>query len=81
MRTLNPNPKAIDLPEFTHDGKAIVYPVRENASDTLWLQPLDSTRGRQITNFSTDTIKQSQFSPTGKNLGVLCEHNESDVVL
>jgi hypothetical protein len=41
MHTLNPNPKAIDLPEFAHDGKAIVYPVREKGSDNLWLQPLD----------------------------------------
>jgi Tol biopolymer transport system component len=81
VRTLNLNPKAIDLPEFTHDGKAIVYPVRENGSDNLWLQPLDGTRRRRITNFSTDSIKQFQFSPDGKNLGVLREHNESDVVL
>jgi hypothetical protein len=27
------------------------------------------------------SIKQFQFSPNGKNLGVLREHNESDVVL
>ena len=81
LRMLDSDPRAVIVPEFTHDGKAIVYPVRENGTDNLWLQPLDGAPGRQITNFSTDSITQFQFSPDGKYLGVLREHNESDVVL
>ena len=49
--------------------------------DNLWLQPLDGSRGRQITTFQTDVIANFEFSPDGKTLGVFREHIESDVVL
>jgi eukaryotic-like serine/threonine-protein kinase len=81
-RMLDPEPRAIGMhPDFTRDGKAVVYPIRENGADNLWLQPLDGTPGRQITNFSADSIQKFEFSPDGKKLGVLRAHNESDVVL
>jgi serine/threonine protein kinase len=73
--------RAVSSLEFTRDGAAVVYPVRDNGADNLWLQPLDGSRGAQITNFSTDSISEFQFSPDGKNLGVLRAHNEADVVL
>src|SRR5256885_16351588 len=34
------------------------YPIRENEVDNIWVQPLDGSRGRQITNFDSE---QSQF--------------------
>ena len=80
-KVLNPDPRAVGTPEFTRDGTAVVYPIRENGTDNLWLQPLDSTLGRQITNFLTDLTGQFQFSPDGKKLGILRVHNDSDVVL
>jgi hypothetical protein len=49
--------------------------------DNLRQQPLDGGSGRQITNFDSDTIRIAQYSPDGKNLGVLQVHAESDVVL
>jgi eukaryotic-like serine/threonine-protein kinase len=58
-----------------------VYPIRESGVDNLWLQPLDGSRGRQITNFESDGIQNFRFSPDGKTLGVFREHTESDVVL
>jgi len=78
---LDPDPRIADAPQFTPDGKAIVYSIRENGVDNLWLQPLDGSRGRQITNFQSDAIRIFQFSPDGKTLGVLRSHTESDVVL
>lgn len=66
---------------LTPDGKAVIYPIRENGVDNLWLQPLDGAQGRQITNFSSDAINMLEFSPDGKTLGVLRSHLESDVVL
>ncbi len=80
-RMLDPDPRIADAPQFTPDGKAIVYSIRENGVDNLWLQPLDGSRGRQITNFQSDAIRIFQFSPDGKTLGVLRSHVESDVVL
>jgi Tol biopolymer transport system component len=80
-RMLDPDPRVADAPQFTPDGNAVVYPIRENGTDNLWLQPLNGSAGRQITNFKSDTIASFRFSPDGKSLGVLRSHAESDVVL
>jgi serine/threonine protein kinase/Tol biopolymer transport system component len=81
QRMLDPDPRISGPPGFTPEGKALVYPIRENGVDNLWLQPLDSSPGRQITNFGSDTINMFEFSPDGKTLGVMRSHTESDVVL
>ena len=81
VQLLDPDPRIANGPLFTPNGKAVVYPIRENGVDNLWLQPLDGSRGRQITNFKSDTIQTFHFSPDGKRLGVFRTHTESDVVL
>jgi serine/threonine protein kinase/Tol biopolymer transport system component len=81
VRLLDPDSRVAQNPQFTPDGSAVVYPIRENGVDNLWLQPLDGSRGRQITAFETDLIEAFHFSPDGKSLGVFREHDESDVVL
>jgi Tol biopolymer transport system component len=80
-RMLDPDPRVADAPQFTPDGNAVVYPIRENGTDNLWLQPLDGSRGRQITNFTSDTISTFRFSPDGNTIGLLRSHTKSDVVL
>jgi serine/threonine protein kinase len=81
VRWIDPDPRITTNPIFTPDGKAIVYPARQNAVDNLWQQPLDGGRTRRITNFDADTIRVAQYSPDGKTLGVMQVHVESDVVL
>ena len=66
---------------FTPDGKALAYAIRENGVDNIWLQPLDGSPGRKITNFNADQITDMHWSPDGKALGVLRTHSDSDVVL
>ena len=84
-RMIDPDPRIaariISWPQFTPDGKAVVYPIRENDVDNVWLQPLDGSPGRQITAFKSDSIKNVSFSPDGTRLGVFRTHTESDVVL
>jgi hypothetical protein len=80
-RMLDPDPRVSSGPQFTPDGKAVVYPIRENGTDNLWLQPLDGSGGHQITEFKSDAISWFQFSPDGKTLGLLRSHIESDAVL
>ena len=80
-RMIVPDPRITGPPHFTLDGKAVVYQITENGVANLWLQPLDGSRGRQITNFQSDLIAEFEFSPDGKTLGVLRSHIESDVVL
>jgi eukaryotic-like serine/threonine-protein kinase len=80
-RLLDPNPHISAGPQFTFDGKAVAYPVRENGVDNVWGQPLDGTAGRQITEFDAEQILFLHWSPDGKNLGILRGHTDSDVVL
>ena len=81
VRLLDPNPAVADAARFTPDGKALVYPITHEGVDNLWMQPLDGSAGRQITNFKSDQIIGAQFSPDGKNLAVLQRRTEADVVL
>jgi eukaryotic-like serine/threonine-protein kinase len=66
---------------FTPDGKSIAYPVSNNGIDNIWIQPLDGSARKQITNFTSEQITSFHWSPDGKSLGVLRSHSESDVVL
>ena len=47
---------------FSRDGKAVIYPIRDHDVENLWLQPLDGSPGKQITNFKSERIRR-QLSP------------------
>ena len=66
---------------FSHDGKAVVYPVSAAGVDNLWSQPLDGSPGKQITQFSAEQISDFHWSPDGTQLGLVRGHTDSDVVL
>ena len=80
-RFLDSNPHASAGPQFTPDGKALAYPVRENGVDNLWIQPLDGSAGHSITKFDSEQILSFDWSADGKNLGILRGHTDSDVIL
>jgi len=81
-RLINADPRiAGNGIQFTPDGKVLAYAVRENGVDNVWLQPLDGSPGRRITNFNSDQIVDLCWSPDGKNLGILRSRSDSDVVL
>jgi eukaryotic-like serine/threonine-protein kinase len=80
-RLLDVNPHISGGVQFTPDGKAVVYPIRENGVDNLWVQPLDGSAGHQITHFASEQIDSFHWSPDGKTLALLRGHSESDVVL
>jgi serine/threonine protein kinase len=67
---------------FSPDGKGLVYPVRNGDVDNLWLQPLDGSPGKQLTNFTSEHIGDSfGWSLDGSKLAVIRGHVDSDVVL
>jgi Tol biopolymer transport system component len=80
-RFLDPDWRIAGEPEFTPDGKAVIYPIIENGVQNLWLQPLDGSLCRQITSFPSDSIQAYHYSSDGKTLAVMRVHTESDVVL
>jgi serine/threonine protein kinase len=73
-------PRGEDV-HFAQDGKAVVYPFRDQDVDNLWLQPLDGSPGKQITNFKSEHIWDFHWSFDGKKLGLVRGHTDSDVVL
>jgi Tol biopolymer transport system component len=66
---------------FAHDGKGIVYPVRDGDTDNLWLQHFDGSPGKQLTDFKSERIRDFDYSFDGKQLAVIRGHRESDVAL
>jgi Tol biopolymer transport system component len=82
------NPKIVDFERprsgilrFSLDGKAVVYPTRENGVDNLWLQPLTGSKGHSITDFKSERIYDFHWSFDGKQLALVRGHNDSDVVI
>ncbi len=67
--------------QFTPDGKAVAYAIRENGVDNVWVQPLSGSAGHPITDFKSEQIWSFRMSPDGKSLAVLRGHYDSDVVL
>ncbi|MGO8796632.1 MAG: protein kinase domain-containing protein [Candidatus Sulfotelmatobacter sp.] len=69
------------LLHFSRDGRAVVYPVRDNGIDNLWEQPLDGSKGKAITNFTAEHIYDFHWSFDGKQLAMVRGHTDADVVL
>jgi eukaryotic-like serine/threonine-protein kinase len=72
--------------QYSPDGKAIEYVVRENGVDNIWRQPLDASvgndsAGKWETMFKSEHIGRFQWSPDGKRLALVRGHTDSDVVL
>ena len=63
------------------DGKAVVYPASDQDTDNLWLQPLDGSPGKQLTNFKSEHILDFHWSFDGSKVGMIRGHTDSDVVL
>ena len=59
----------------------MLYPFRDQDAENLWLQPLDGSPGKQITNFKAEQIMDFHWSLDGSKLGMVRGHTDSDVVL
>ncbi len=81
LRLIDVSPHVSSGVQFTPDGKAVAYSIRENGVDNLWVQPLNGSFAHPITNFNSEQTKTFHWSPDGKNLALLRDHSESDVVL
>jgi Tol biopolymer transport system component len=80
-RMLNFERPRFGLLRFARDGKAVVYPVRENGVDNLWLQPLDGSKGKQLTDFTAEHIYDFHWSFDGKQIAMVRGHTDADVVM
>ena len=78
---LPPDDRIAGPVSFMLDGKAVIYPIRQNGVDNIWLEPLDGSVGRQVTEFASGQIAVARPSSNRKYLGVLRYMTEADVVL
>jgi len=76
-----PNAPSNNGLRFTPDGKGVAFTVSERGVDNIWVQPLDGSRGKRITNFASQLIIDFRWSRDGKNLAVLRYNRASDAVL
>ena len=67
--------------QFTPDGKAVAYAVDDQDAGNIWVQPLDGSKGRQITHFASASVSGFSWSPNGKSLLVSRSERASDVIL
>jgi len=51
---------------WTSDGKSIVYVDNLGGVSNIWIQPLDGSPPKQITNFKSEEIFSYDFSPNGE---------------
>jgi eukaryotic-like serine/threonine-protein kinase len=70
-----------DRVQYSSDGKALEYAVRENGVDNIWRQPLDGSAGKWETEFKSEHITQFRWSPDSRRLALVRGHTDSDVVL
>jgi len=67
---------------FSPDGKSIGFVIEAAGVDNIWMQPLDGSKGRKLTNFNdSEKIQDFRWSPDGKALALLRFHSVSDVIL
>jgi serine/threonine protein kinase len=67
---------------FSPDGRSIAFVIEEAGVDNIWIQPLNGSNGRKLTNFNdSERIQDFRWSPDGKTLALLRFSSVSDVVL
>ena len=67
---------------FSPDGKSIAFVIEEAGVDNIWMQPVDGSKGRKLTNFNdSEKIQDFRWSPDGKSLALLRFSSLSDVIL
>jgi Tol biopolymer transport system component/DNA-binding winged helix-turn-helix (wHTH) protein len=52
--------------QWTPDGRALSFVDNRDGVSNIWLQPLDGSPAKQLTNFTSETIFRFAWSPDGK---------------
>jgi len=66
---------------WTHDGRALTYIVNRGGVSNIWIQPVDGSPARQLTDFTSDRIFSFDWSRDGKWLALARGPEQRDVVL
>ena len=69
------------LVRWTPDGRALAYITDRDGISNIWIQPLDGSPPKQLTDFKSDAIFWFDWTPDGRQLGVTRGAVTSDVVM
>ena len=67
--------------QWTPDGRALTFIVNRDGVSNIWLQPLDGSPAKQLTNFTSETIFRFAWSPDGKRFVAERGTEIGDIVL
>ena len=66
---------------WTPDGRALTFVDNRDGVSNIWLQPLDGSPAKQLTNFTSETIFRFAWSPDGKMIVAERGTETGDIVL
>lgn len=66
--------------EWAPDGKSLIYTTAEGNSN-IWMQPLDSSRPKQLTEFNSGKIMNLKWSADAKKLYIVRGIINSDLIM
>lgn len=67
--------------QWTPDGRALTFIDNRDGVSNIWLQPLDGSPVKQLTNFTSETIFRFAWSPDGKMIVAERGTETGDIVL
>ena len=67
--------------KWTPDGRALSFIDNRDGVSNVWLQPLDGSPPKQLTNFTSETIFRFAWSPDGKMIVAERGTETGDIVL
>jgi len=67
--------------QWTPDGRALSFIDNRDGVSNVWLQPVDGSPPRQLTNFTSETIFRFAWSPDGKMIVAERGTETGDIVL
>jgi serine/threonine protein kinase/Tol biopolymer transport system component len=81
-----PNADSVGLLQWTKDGHAVLYPVRDDETSNLYAQPIGATGApavapKRITNYADSRILAYTYSPDGKQMLLARGRTVTDAVL
>ena len=66
---------------WTPDGRALSFIDNRDGVSNVWIQPLDGSPAKQLTNFTSETIFRFAWSPDGKMIVAERGTETGDIVL
>ncbi|MBV9924432.1 MAG: PD40 domain-containing protein [Acidobacteria bacterium] len=67
--------------QWTPDGRALSFIDNRDGVSNVWMQPLDGSPPKQLTNFTSETIFRFAWSPDGKMIVAERGTETGDIVL